>query len=68
MRVALALLALAGCAELGVISDGTSISVGKPSRGHLIDGSRLPDRGEGFTTRRRGAIAATGTGPTSSSI
>ena len=42
---------LAGCAELGVVSDGTSISVGKPSNGYLIDGARLPDHGEGFTTR-----------------
>jgi penicillin-insensitive murein DD-endopeptidase len=48
----LALAALAaGCAELGVISDGTSISVGKPNRGHLVDGVRLPDRGDGFVTR-----------------
>src|SRR5215468_3180836 len=42
---------LAGCAELGVVSDGTSISVGKPSNGYLIAGARLPDHGEGFTTR-----------------
>lgn len=42
---------LAGCVELGVVSDGTSISVGKPSRGYLIDGIRLPDHGEGFVTR-----------------
>ena len=42
---------LAGCAELGVVSDGTSISVGKPSRGYLVQGARLPDRGDGFTTR-----------------
>ena len=44
-------LGLAGCAELGVISDGTSISVGKASHGYLIDAARLPDHGEGFTTR-----------------
>jgi penicillin-insensitive murein DD-endopeptidase len=42
---------LAGCAELGMISDGTSISVGKPNRGYLIGGVRLPDRGDGFLTR-----------------
>src|ERR1700759_2073215 len=41
----------ARCAERGVVSDGTSISVGKPSGGYLIDGVRLPDRGEGFVTR-----------------
>jgi penicillin-insensitive murein DD-endopeptidase len=42
---------LAACAELGVISDGTSISMGKPSNGYLLDAKRLPDKGEGFTTR-----------------
>jgi penicillin-insensitive murein endopeptidase len=42
---------LAGCAELGVVSDGTSVSIGKASHGYLVDGARLPDRGEGFTTR-----------------
>lgn len=42
---------LAGCAELGVVSDGTAISVGKPSHGYLIEGVRLPDRGEGYLTR-----------------
>jgi penicillin-insensitive murein endopeptidase len=51
MRWLALVVVLAGCAELGVVSDGTSISVGKPSRGHLIDGVRLPDRGEGFVTR-----------------
>ena len=34
-----------------MVSDGTSISVGKPNNGYLIDGARLPDHGEGFTTR-----------------
>jgi len=42
---------LAGCAELGVVSDGTSLSVGKPSHGYLIEGVRLPDRGAGYVTR-----------------
>jgi len=42
---------LAGCAELGVVSDGTSISVGKASHGYLLEGVRLPDRGDGYTTR-----------------
>jgi penicillin-insensitive murein endopeptidase len=41
----------AGCAELGVVSDGTSISVGRASGGYLIEGSRLPERGDGFVTR-----------------
>jgi len=46
-----AVVVLAGCAELGVITDGKSISVGKPSHGYLVDAKRLPDSGEGFTTR-----------------
>lgn len=44
-------LASSGCAELGVVGDGTSLSVGKPSRGYLVDGVRLPDDGVGYTTR-----------------
>lgn len=51
MRLAVVLALLTGCVELGVVSDGTSISVGKPSRGRIVDGVRLPDRGEGFLTR-----------------
>lgn len=50
MRVVLAVLLVAGCAELGV-SDGTSISVGKPNQGYLLDGARLPDHGVGFVSR-----------------
>ncbi len=33
------------------MTDGSSVSYGKPSRGYLIDGVKLPDRGDGFTTR-----------------
>ena len=51
LAVALA-VGLAGCAELGVVTDGTSISVGKASRGYLVDGARLPDHGPGWTTRK----------------
>ncbi|MBA3393537.1 MAG: penicillin-insensitive murein endopeptidase [Deltaproteobacteria bacterium] len=40
-----------GCAELGVIHDGTSISIGRPNRGRIVDGVRLPNRGDGFMTR-----------------
>ncbi|MBL9015758.1 MAG: penicillin-insensitive murein endopeptidase, partial [Myxococcales bacterium] len=52
-RVAVALLVASGCAELGAtaVGDGTSVSVGKPSNGYVVDGKRLPDSGEGFTTR-----------------
>ncbi len=41
---------LAGCAELS-LGDGTSVSVGKPSGGYLLDGAKLPDHGVGFFTR-----------------
>ncbi|MBV8757742.1 MAG: penicillin-insensitive murein endopeptidase [Deltaproteobacteria bacterium] len=57
MRAVLASLALAlvagaaGCAELGVINDGTSISVGRPNHGYLLAGAKLPDDGPGWTTR-----------------
>jgi penicillin-insensitive murein endopeptidase len=51
VRIAVLALCIAGCAELGVVSDGTSISVGKASKGYLVDGARLPDSGDGFTTR-----------------
>ncbi len=41
-----------GCVELGVVGDGTTISVGRPGRGgRIIDGVRIPDRGDGFFTR-----------------
>ncbi len=56
MRAVAAVLALsvlaaaAGCAELGVVTDGSSIAYGKPNRGRLIDGKKLPDSGPGFTT------------------
>jgi penicillin-insensitive murein endopeptidase len=61
VRAVFAVLALAstasmGCAELGVVTDGTSISYGKPSRGYLIDGVKLPDNGDGFTTRETWAL------------
>lgn len=42
---------LAGCAELGVVTDGSSISVGRASHGYLVHGARLPDDGAGWTTR-----------------
>jgi penicillin-insensitive murein endopeptidase len=57
MRAVLALSALVsavlldGCAELGVVTDGSSISYGKPNHGYLIDGVKLPDSGPGYTTR-----------------
>jgi penicillin-insensitive murein endopeptidase len=50
VRAVLAVFAIAGCAELGGVGDGTSVSVGKPSNGRLVAGARLPDRGEGYTT------------------
>ena len=62
-------LAASGCVELGAVTDGGSVSVGKPSNGYLVDGE-APAR-----SRRRlqdpascGARAATATAPTSCSI
>ena len=52
MRAVLAAVALlTGCAELGVVTDGSSISVGRPNRGYLIDPAKIPDEGPGWTTR-----------------
>jgi penicillin-insensitive murein endopeptidase len=52
VRAVLAVVALlTGCAELGVVTDGSSISVGRTSRGYLVDARKLPDDGPGFTTR-----------------
>ncbi len=50
LRALVAVLALAGgaCVELGVVSDGTSVSWGPPNQGVLLGGSRLPLRGDGF--------------------
>jgi penicillin-insensitive murein endopeptidase len=45
------LVLASGCVELGLVDDGTSRSVGKPSNGYLIAPARIPDRGDGFTTR-----------------
>jgi penicillin-insensitive murein DD-endopeptidase len=52
VRAVLALMALAlgGCAELGLVTDGGSIAYGRPNRGRLIDGVKLPDQGPGYTT------------------
>ncbi len=55
--------ALAGCVELGVVGDGTTVSVGHAAGGLLLDGARLPARGEGFHVparwRARGSLYGT---------
>ena len=43
-----ALAAVASCAHLGVVSDGTSLSYGAPNEGILLDGVRMPDKGPGY--------------------
>lgn len=43
--------ALTGCVGLGVVGDGTTISMGRPGSGWIVDGVRLPDRGDGYFTR-----------------
>lgn len=42
-------LGLGACADL--MPDGTSVSVGKPSNGYLENGHKLPDHGDGYTTK-----------------
>lgn len=40
--------AAAGCVELGVVSDGTTVSWGPANQGVLLDGARLPLEGDGY--------------------
>lgn len=49
----------AGCAELGVVGDGTTVSWGPPNEGVLVDGARLPLEGEGFVVPPRWAARGT---------
>jgi penicillin-insensitive murein endopeptidase len=51
--VVLASLALLtpACADLGVVIDGGSVSLGRTNRGALAAGAVLPESGEGFGTR-----------------
>lgn len=44
----LALVASSGCAALGVVSDGTTVSWGKANRGGITAAARLPDEGDGY--------------------
>jgi penicillin-insensitive murein endopeptidase len=37
-----------GCAQLGTVSDGTSLARGYCNDGRLVDGVRLPQRGDGY--------------------
>ncbi len=50
MRSALlvALALASGCAELGVVGDGSTIAWGKGHDGAVIDGIRLPNEGDGY--------------------
>lgn len=50
---------LAGCAELGVVGDGTTVSWGPPNEGVLVDGARLPLAGDGFFVPPRWAARGT---------
>lgn len=49
----LTLAAAAGCAQLGVVGDGSSVSFGPPNQGALLDGSRLAVAGEGYEVPER---------------
>jgi penicillin-insensitive murein endopeptidase len=50
---AAAVIAGSGCAALGVVDDGTSISWGKANRGTIINPARLPDDGDGYRVPKR---------------
>ncbi|MCE9576671.1 MAG: penicillin-insensitive murein endopeptidase [Deltaproteobacteria bacterium] len=45
---AFALALASGCAELGVVGDGSTIAWGKGNDGAVIDGIRLPVSGDGY--------------------
>ncbi len=51
--VSLVALACAACAELGVVGDGTTVSVGAASDGFLVDGAELADQGVGYVVPAR---------------
>jgi len=52
--VALAAIA-GGCASLGVVDDGTSVSWGKANGGGITNPARLPDEGDGYRVPKRWA-------------
>lgn len=52
VRSLVLLAVLAGCSQLGVVSDGTSVSVGRSNKGKIVDGVRC-DRGEGFVVPKK---------------
>jgi penicillin-insensitive murein endopeptidase len=43
-----AAVTLPGCAQLGTVTDGTSLARGYSNDGHLVDGVRLPRQGDGY--------------------
>jgi penicillin-insensitive murein endopeptidase len=43
-----AVLTTSGCAQLGVVGDGTSIAHGRSNRGVLVEPARIADRGPGY--------------------
>lgn len=48
-----ALASVSGCAALGVVDDGTSVSWGKANGGGITAPVRLPDEGEGYRVPAR---------------
>jgi len=54
-----ALCLVAGCAELGVVGDGTTLSWGPPNEGVLVDGAQLPLEGDGYWVPPRWAERGT---------
>ncbi len=47
-----ALLAATGCAQLGTVTDGSSLARGYCNDGHLVNGLRLPRQGDGYLIPR----------------
>ena len=48
LLVAALVAAAGGCAQLGTVTDGTSLARGYCNDGHLVDGVRLPKQGDGY--------------------
>jgi penicillin-insensitive murein endopeptidase len=44
----MAVTALGACAQIGPVSDGTSVSYGRTNRGLLVGAAELPTRGDGY--------------------
>jgi penicillin-insensitive murein endopeptidase len=55
LALGLLVCSASGCAALGVIDDGTSVSWGKANHGGIVNPARLPDEGDGYRVPSRWA-------------